>query len=61
MDCCSGHGGRFPTLPLILIVVGVIWLLNDLGIIATDIPWFPVAIIIFGIGWLIDSRKKDSG
>jgi hypothetical protein len=44
MTCCSGHGKSFPAIPLIMIVIGVFWLLNDLGIITTGIPWFSIFI-----------------
>ena len=41
---------RFPTLAIGLLLVGTIWLLNDLNVIAINIPWIPVVIIIIALG-----------
>ena len=29
---------RFPTFAVVLLVVGLVWLLNDLKVIAVDVP-----------------------
>lgn len=52
--CCTWHG-RFPTLALIIFVVGLVWLLNDLGIFAAEIPWLPIVLMALALGWIIDS------
>ena len=49
---------RFPTLAIGLLVVGVIWLLNDLNIIKVDIPWIPVVVIVIALGRVFN---KDVG
>ena len=54
---CWG-GTRFPTLAVLLLVVGVIWLLSDLGVITISIPWWPVILIILAIGWIVNSYTK---
>lgn len=47
----------FLTVPIILLVIGIIWLLNDLRILTISIPWVPLVLIIIAIG-LIVNRKK---
>ena len=52
---------KFPIFATILLVLGVVWLLSDLNIIAVDIPWIPVILIIIAIGMIFNrfTRKKD--
>jgi len=45
---CSGVG-----LPLILLIVGVYWLLKDLGYIQTNISIWPILLIVLGLYWII--------
>lgn len=58
MGMCMGEG-RFPTFPVILIVVGTLWLLSDTGILPIKVPWFPIVMILIGIGWIVNERKKE--
>jgi len=54
--------------PILIIVVGLIWLLNSLGIISTDL-WsivLPVAVVLAGISMLTKKcccchKKTDHG
>jgi len=52
-------GGKFPTFAVIVLVIGIIWLLNDLNVFTIDIPWFPVVIILIAIGWIINSYSRS--
>jgi hypothetical protein len=45
---------KFPTFPLIFLVLGVLWLLSDLKVIKINIPWFPVVLIVIALGWIIN-------
>ena len=54
-SCCNG---KFPTFPTILIVIGVLWLLNELKILPFELPWLPIVIIIIGLGMYINSSDK---
>ena len=45
---------KFPTLAIALLVVGLIWLLNDLNIIFIDIPWVPIVLIIIAMGMIFN-------
>ena len=47
--CC-----RFPTFAVILLAVGLIWLLNDLNVIAVNVPWIPLIIVIVAIGMIFN-------
>ncbi len=48
----------FPTIPIIILVTGILWLINELDILTIDIPWFPVVLIILGIAWIIEFYKR---
>jgi len=48
----------FPTLALGLLIVGLIWLLNDLNIISINIPWVPVVVIIIAVGMIFNRFYK---
>jgi hypothetical protein len=45
---------KFPTLAVILLVLGLIWLLSSLNLITFNIPWIPVILIIVAIGMIIN-------
>ncbi|MDP2925846.1 MAG: hypothetical protein Q8N99_05735 [Nanoarchaeota archaeon] len=46
---------RFPTFAIVLLIVGVIWLLNELDILPwKDIPWIPLVLIIIAVGMIIN-------
>jgi hypothetical protein len=48
----------FPTFATIVLAVGVLWLLNSLGFIKGDIPWWPIVVIIVAFGWIISFYNK---
>jgi len=43
---------KFPTFGFILLILATLWLLNELNIIITRVPWFPVILIIVAIGMI---------
>jgi hypothetical protein len=51
-------GGKFPTFPVLLLVVGILWLLSELQVITVAIPWWPVILIIVSLGWLVNVYQK---
>ncbi len=53
------HHEGFPTFAVILLVVGIIWLLNDLKIIAVNIPWIPMVLIIVAVGMIYNRISKE--
>jgi len=56
--CFGSVNKGFPTFAAIILVVGVIWLLNDLKIFSFEIPWFPVILIIIAAGWIINHYMR---
>ena len=50
---------KFPTLAVILLLTGIIWLLNDLQILVLDIPWIPIVLIIVAIGMMVNRYSKN--
>jgi hypothetical protein len=48
----------FPTLAIILLVIGLIWLFNELKVIAINIPWIPLILVIVAIGMIMNRYQK---
>ena len=55
------HGSGFPIAPVVLIVTGVLFLLNNLEILRLQhlIRYWPVLLIVFGV-YLLVSRLRDT-
>ncbi|MGV8152138.1 MAG: hypothetical protein ACP5OG_03580 [Candidatus Nanoarchaeia archaeon] len=49
---------KFPTLAVILLVVGLIWLFSEMNVITINIPWIPVILIIIAIGMIFNRISK---
>lgn len=49
---------RFPTVPVLLLAIGIIWLLSEIGIITIQVPWWPIILIIIALGWIINRYTK---
>lgn len=49
---------KFPMLGLLLLIIGVVWLLEGLGIITINMPWIPVILIIIAIGIIFNRFSK---
>jgi len=49
---------KFPTFGVILLIIGVIWLLNEVGVLAVRVPWIPVILIVIAIGIIMNAWKK---
>ena len=43
---------------LVLIVIGSLWLAQDMGWIGTNISWWPLLLIVVGAGILINNYYK---
>ena len=53
------HRRKFPTLAVILLVIGVIWLLTELNVITIPIPWIPIVLIIIALGLIINRYIRE--
>jgi len=53
--CCDG---KFPTFAVILLVVGLVWLLNDLKVLAINLPWVPIVLVIIAVGMIVNRYKS---
>ena len=47
---------EFPTIPVLLIVIGSAWLLESL--LDIDLPVFAIVLIVVGVIWLVNSIVK---
>jgi len=56
MKACLKKG--FPTFAVVVLVLAVLWLLEEIGILAIDVPWLPVILIIIAIGWIFNNYNK---
>ncbi len=45
---------KFPMLATLLLVIGVIWLLQELELITINIPWIPIVLIIIAFGLIVN-------
>ncbi len=45
---------RFPTFAVVLLVIGLVWLLNDLNVISVDVPWIPLVIVVVAAGMIFN-------
>ena len=49
---------NFPTLAVILLIVGIIWAIDSLGYLVIDFPWLPVVLIIIAIGMIVNRYTR---
>ena len=56
-ECCKGHG-MFPIIAVVVLLLGVLWLLGDLGVITAKVPWLPIVVIAIAINWLMHFYAK---
>jgi hypothetical protein len=49
---------KFPTLAVILLVLGIVWLFNDMNIININVPWIPIVLIVIAVGIIINRYQK---
>ncbi len=49
---------KFPTFATILLVLGLLWLLTDMGLLMVNIPWIPVILVIIAVGMIVNRYSK---
>jgi uncharacterized membrane protein YoaK (UPF0700 family) len=43
---------KFPVLATLLLVLGLVWMLNELQVISLNLPWIPVILVVIAIGMI---------
>jgi apolipoprotein N-acyltransferase len=43
---------KCPLIPFLVLIVGILWLLEGIGVLAWNFPWWPVLIILLAIGMM---------
>ncbi len=57
-DCCDGnHKNCMMAMGVIVALIGLLWLLGDLGYIAFTFPWLPLLVLLFGLKLLYITWK----
>lgn len=51
---------KFPTFAVVLLVIGIVWLLNELKVFSIDIPWVPIVLIIIAVGMIINNCRRKN-
>jgi hypothetical protein len=51
-------GIKFPTLAVILLVIGIVWATDVLGYLNVDFPWLPVVLVIIAIGMIVNRYTR---
>ncbi|MBN1923524.1 MAG: hypothetical protein JW791_02055 [Nanoarchaeota archaeon] len=50
--------GVLPIGALVLILIGSLWLAQDMGWLSTSISWWPLLLIVIGIGIIVNNYWK---
>lgn len=59
MPLFKRHKPRFPTFAVILLVIGVVWFMNEMNILPwRNIPWIPLVLIVIAIGLIINRYNE---
>ena len=49
---------NFPTLAVILLVVGIVWIIDEIGYLNITFPWIPVIVIIVAVGMIVNRYTR---
>ena len=49
---------KFPTLAVILLIFAVVWIAEELGYLAFNVPWIPVVLAVIAIGMIANRYSK---
>ena len=47
-----------PIFAIIVLLIGIFWLLTELGVISANIPWWPIILIVLGLNWIVEYYNK---
>ncbi len=48
---------KFPTFPVIILIIAIVWFIKELGYLTIDIPWIPLIVIVISLGWIFNRLK----
>lgn len=49
---------KFPVFAVLLLLLGIVWALQELAYLTIDVPWLPVILIVIAIGMIFDRFKN---
>lgn len=49
---------KFPTFWTIVLLIGIVWFLGDLGILTINVPWLPTVLIVIAIGAIFNQLNN---
>lgn len=50
---------KFPALAVLLLILGFVWLFNEIGIYRIDLPWIPVIVIVVAVAMIWNRFRRD--
>ena len=56
MACCKGAS---PIFAVIVFLIALLWLLNDLNLLAISVPWVPLIVLVVAFGWVMKHYAKN--
>ncbi len=42
---------------VLVLLFAVVWLLEEVGVVAINIPWLPVILIVVAMGWIVNRYR----
>ncbi len=51
----------FPLAGVILLIIGIVWFLNEINVFTIPVPWVPLVLIVIAIGLIVNHfyRRKS--
>jgi len=53
------YAKKIPVFGILLLIIGIIWILQDFALITIDIPWVPIIVILIALA-IILKRMENS-
>lgn len=51
---------KFPVFWMVILLLGVAWLLGELGVFNVDVPWIPVIVVVTALGMIYNRLNKNN-
>ena len=49
---------KFPVLATLLLILGLVWFVQEVGYAQIDLPWVPVIVIVIAVGMIFNRFKE---